>query len=157
VQIIQRRQHRAANPEAQSASASTFLESSFPVLGEVHKPIPHTLSQQRLSEPDVLPSSPVANAVQEQVVFTKKKRPDKFLSVNLEQLIERTAKNKVIASKAKKFKIKRVIVEEKLSGNPLDSSQPKRHRGKVREIPKKKRKSALKLVILSYRYAMSNI
>lgn len=134
--------------ESKSAPApitTALLETSFPLLGEVQKSIPRSFA---ISEEST--SSEVV-AEQEIVNPSKKKRPEKFLSVNLEQLLELSAKNKVVTTKKKKIKTKKVCFEEKLSGNPLDSSQPVRRRGKNREIPKKKKKSSLKLAILAYR------
>jgi hypothetical protein len=133
--------------DSKSAPAPTnaLLESSFPLLGEVQKFIPRTVViPEESTSTEVVPEQEIANP-------SKKKRPEKFLSVNLEQLLELSAKNKVVTTKKKKIKIKKVCFEEKLSGNPLDSSQPIRHRGKNREIPKKKKKSSLKLAILAYR------
>jgi hypothetical protein len=139
--------------ESKSAPASTtaLLESSFPLLGEVQKTIPRT----NIPVPGEPKSTEVVPAEQEIVNLSKKKRPEKFLSVNLEQLLELSAKNKVVTTKKKKIKIKKVCFEEKLSGNPLDSSQPTRRRGKIREIPKKKKKSSLKIAILAYRFVFS--
>lgn len=133
--------------ELKSAPASNALhESSFPLLGEVQKSIPRTnfVIPEESTSTEVVPEQEITN-------LSKKKRPEKYLSVNLEQLLELSAKNKVVTTKKKKIKIKKVCFEEKLSGNPLDSSQPTRRRGKIREIPKKKKKSSLKIAILAYR------
>jgi len=130
--------------ESAPALGPNFLDSSFPVLGAVQKP-----STSRAVLSSALPE--VLKNVAEQENPSRKKRPEKNLTVNLEYLLQKRTK-KVVVSKKKKFKVKSAYFEEKLSGNPLDSSQPIRHKGKVREIPKKKRKTSLKIAIVAYRY-----
>lgn len=59
-------------------------------------------------------------------------------------------KKKVKPLKGTKVKCQRTILNETLSGNLLDSSNPKRNRGKHREI-KKKKLTNLKLLIIKER------
>ncbi|XP_059486006.1 selenocysteine insertion sequence-binding protein 2 [Neocloeon triangulifer] len=147
VQLIQKAPSNS-NEKSIHGNSDIFptLDSSFPELG--------SRISARNKQPETIPTPVPAIDLDTSDVLAKltprKKKPEKNLTVSLEHLI-RTRPKKVIATKKRKRKPNLALREESLSGNPLDSSQPVRHRGKVREVPKKKRHSSLKSAIYAYR------
>ncbi|CAB3379428.1 Hypothetical predicted protein [Cloeon dipterum] len=136
-----------ANPTVlgKGGKGTTFqnAELSFPELGARNV-------AKRIQEPiNISQTGPPETVKPEGAAPSRKKKPDKHLVVTLEHLIKSRPK-KIVTVKKRKVKLKTVF-QEQLSGNPLDSSKPVRHRGKVREVPRAKRKSSLKNAILAYR------